>query len=286
MAGVDSYPPRRGRPRKDTGRQEPIPFQPLSPGLAATVDDARQAAFLPPEQQAGSDGETTMERTAGLPIPEAWDDSQQSPEALDFATRLRGAEAPPVNLSAVREDVPLPTPELASAQETPQSYSETAEPIGRVGWGWWTVIDEMDVSIREIDSALGFNSLIIKNDMSPIESQEFIRAIGNALSFLYMREGRLAGQVHAYKESYEASLNAVKANLDLPKTATESAKEGAALNDPKFGPTLRETKKLLISSQAQMKALDGIVAAYAITWKTVSRNISGDNAEMNMNARP
>lgn len=165
------------------------------------------------------------------------------------------------------------------------------------GWGYWTPIEGQTAWLTEQETAVPFPSseMLPPDDANVAQLREALQRFGAALSYLYGRMGLLEGRAEAYDNVYKGALTAAKFHQEQELVAkktprasiTEALKEQMALNDEAddLGEKLRECKRLSIETATLVITQKRIIDAYDILWRTVSRQLSGQLGEMNLESQ-
>lgn len=188
------------------------------------------------------------------------------------------------------------------AQESMPSVAEPAEPLDPVAlyaaapepWGWWTAWAGGDALIAElVDAGIAQPSIKLLppiDGMASAEMAALLQHFGGCLSHLYGRIGLIEGRSKALGEVYKNAMMALKGRAESAMVAekmtrsaiTEAAKEQRAINDPDIGESLRETKRQYIELETSQTILSRWIDAYEIAWRTISRQMTGAQAEMEL----
>lgn len=148
-------------------------------------------------------------------------------------------------------------------------------PADEGDWGYWTVIDlyEGFKTSGVIPDPTVYNPLAraLDNRLTLDELGDLLLELGGYASNLEARLGEEIARLTAYGEALDAALSVATTFLDLPKTASEKAKEARALAD---NPELRAVKRRQIESKALIALLKGWRDSYNRAWETASRKIT------------
>jgi hypothetical protein len=154
------------------------------------------------------------------------------------------------------------------------------------GWGWWSVYAKMEEFHAEVSKYVPFpeapERVLPVGVFTTEQLREMLQRFGGYLVYLYANQGHLKGRRNALKDIYGKAVAANKARSQLPKSASEAARETELLSDPEIGHLLRDTQRRLIEIEACIEHQDGLIRAYDIAWKTISRQLSGEIAEMEL----
>lgn len=174
--------------------------------------------------------------------------------------------------------------------EEPKAEGQCEHNPDPQGWGWWTAHERQNDYLRSISAHVPWpNEKIIPGhtemaDYPPMLLKELLERYGGYLTFLRAERGLWEGKVYALHETYDSALTALKGQslTELPKGATEAAKEAWALNHPDFSETLRQTKRLNIEWQGIVLTIKGLIDAYQGAWETVSRLVTAAGIEADL----
>lgn len=212
----------------------------------------------------------------------------------------------------VEEAAPA-TPSGQEPQEAPEPEKETADqyPVHAVvhavwqaevpekepqpqtkPWGWWTAWEEQQRFVDELHRTIPMPNDILPpiHTLTPAQLQDLLQRFGGALTNLYAQYGILEGKAHALDATFRNAMTAAKFRAEqrlrdakVPRAdITEGRKEQEALSDPDIGEALREVKRRSIELETCVPVVKRYIDAYEIAWRTISRQMTGQQAEMEL----
>ena len=182
-------------------------------------------------------------------------------------------------------------PESYPADQYPKTAVVHVEYPEKKPWGWWTAWEEQQRFVDELHHSTPMPRDILPPDVStltPADLQNLLQRFGGALTNLYAQYGILEGKAHALDATFRNAMTAAKFKAEqrlreqkVPRAdITEGRKEQEALSDPDIGEALREVKRRSIEMETCVPVVKRYIDAYEIAWRTVSRQMTGQQAEM------
>lgn len=149
-------------------------------------------------------------------------------------------------------------------------------------WGWWTVfkrLDEFELDLEKLVPNPGKQRLIdLDHEYTPAELRELLQRFGSYLASLHNLEGKIEGQCHALREGFKNGIAIAVANSES-KTSTITGKEAEVLASNEL---FKQTKRMQIDHEATLLVIKGWRQAYEQAWATVSRIISLNLGEVQL----
>lgn len=153
--------------------------------------------------------------------------------------------------------------------------------VAKRGWGWWSCFKTQDDWYKSVGVPVPDHHIMDKaTGASPAQLASMLQEFGGYLAFLEAQIGAIAGRHSALEQAYKAAVLVQTAGIE--EKASEKAKEAQVLAESE---TLRQTKRLLIETSMLYETAKGMCEAYQRGWETVSRIITVQTSEMQMQPR-
>jgi len=195
----------------------------------------------------------------------------------------------------VREEAEEAAPATPIGQEPQEAPEPDAYPVvvpETKPWGWWTAWEEQQRFVDELHRTIPMPNDILPpiHTLTPAQLQDLLQRFGGALTNLYAQYGILEGKAHALDATFRNAMTAAKFRAEqrlrdakVPRAdVTEGRKEQEALSDPDIGEALREVKRRSIELETCVPVVKRYIDAYEIAWRTISRQMTGQQAEMEL----
>jgi hypothetical protein len=213
--------------------------------------------------------------------------------------RAGEVECPSCKVAGKISTEPMPEPELG----TPPPYIPDHLPEAPAGpapqemgpdanWGWWTVLQRQQEWIDNQRAAVPFPDVdTVGREYTGMDGlRAKLQQFGGARTHLNALYGQQEGICIALSETFKSAMSAAKAMAEmdmrkakLPETRiTEAAKEQHVYADPDIGEQMRATRRRSIEAEALLATIKGMLKAYDAAWETISRQMTGEQAEMEL----